>query len=60
MEGGGGGETYLKSVDWDMCETEKKDRQTDRQSRKYKSRQCTPQHDNSAPLFSVPYLRGLR
>ena len=27
--GGGGDETYLKSADWDMCEMEKKNRQTD-------------------------------
>ena len=26
---GGGGGGYLKSVDWDMCEMEKKNRQTD-------------------------------
>ena len=32
---GGGGGTYLKSVDWDICEMGMKNRQTDRQYSKY-------------------------
>ena len=56
MRKGGGGETYLKSEDWDGNENWRY-RQTDSTAIQIEVlRYCTPQHGMSASLFSMPCL----